>query len=770
MKDAAYWKRRAEILNEAAHKKADRSIADIEKAYREAEIRTKKEIEAWYGRLAENNQISLSDARKLLNKNELAEFKWTVERYIQEARKANLSPEWQKKLENASAKFHISRLESVQMGIQQQIELLYGSQHEAVDSLLREIISDGYYGTAYNVQRGLGIGWDIAKLNQNKLDKLLLKPWTTDGRTFSERIWANKASLSGGIQNELVQGVLRGDSPRKITDRVAKRFGVSRYQAGRLVHTETAYFSAAADKESYKELDVEEVEIVETLDYHTCEICGSMDGKKVPLNQMEPGVTVPPFHPNCVLPDTMIASPDGEAIMKSSYSGEIVEITTANGRGLSITPNHIMLTSRGWVRAKNLIQGDQVIYYCGWDKFIVEADPTQNDGIPTVEQIFASFLKSCPVPPVSVPTTAKDFKGDAIENGKVDVIFINGLLRNEVNPSVLKFFSDFPLIRASESGEAFLSGNCSLAQFLMGVGFASDGIMSGLNIAGVLLTGSLTHHELVCLRRGPHYNARLQQTALDDSLGDGEISGDFVDTISRVVQSDDFAYREFLSGVRLSDSNSCFIQDTSDRFAGTAKDVSEFCNAFPGAVEFDNITRIDRRFFSGHVYDLSSLSTLYLCNGFLSSNCRGTTAPVIDEELWGVGERAARDENGKYYTVPGDMTYEEWKEKFVDGKEKALTNASGQRIIEVSRTTITGQPNSITQKENKKGGIDRNYYGPDGKQVKQVSNNDHGHKKESSFGKHGEHAHDYYFVDGTVRHGSPRELTEEERKENSDIL
>jgi SPP1 gp7 family putative phage head morphogenesis protein len=299
MKNAAYWKRRAEILNEAAHKKADRSIADIEKAYREAEIRTKKEIEAWYGRLAENNQISLSDARKLLNKNELAEFKWTVEQYIQEASKANLSPEWQKKLENASAKFHISRLEAVQMGIQQQIELLYGSQYEAVDSLLREVISDGYYGTAYNVQRGLGIGWDIAKLNQNKLDKLLLKPWTTDGRTFSERIWANKASLSGGIQNELVQGVLRGDSPRKITDRVEKRFGVSRYQAGRLVHTETAYFSAAAEKESYRELDVEEVEILETLDYHTCETCGSMDGKKVPLNQMEPGVTVPPFHPNC---------------------------------------------------------------------------------------------------------------------------------------------------------------------------------------------------------------------------------------------------------------------------------------------------------------------------------------------------------------------------------------------------------------------------------------------------------------------------------------
>jgi hypothetical protein len=100
-----------------------------------------------------------------------------------------------------------------------------------------------------------------------------------------------------------------------------------------------------------------------------------------------------------------------------------------------------------------------------------------------------------------------------------------------------------------------------------------------------------------------------------------------------------------------------------------------------------------------------------------------------------------------------------------------LKNALGTPIIEVKKTTVTGQPNSITQRTNKKGGVDRNYYGNDGIQKKQISNNDHGHKKESEFGNHGEHAHDYFIDEnGGIRHGEPRELNDMERKENADIL
>lgn len=104
-------------------------------------------------------------------------------------------------------------------------------------------------------------------------------------------------------------------------------------------------------------------------------------------------------------------------------------------------------------------------------------------------------------------------------------------------------------------------------------------------------------------------------------------------------------------------------------------------------------------------------------------------------------------------------------------RHNTLTNTAGQTIIKVSKSNITGPRNGITQKTNAKGGIDRNYYGPDGRQTKQISNNGHGHKVEEALGKHGEHAHDYIFdAEGHLGGRPSRELTDAERKENSDIL
>lgn len=298
MKNADYWRGRFSILEESAHKEADHYVQNLEEMFTDAQRTVQADIERWYGRFATNNGISLTEARKLLTTGQLEEFRWTVDQYIKVGQQSGLSAEWLKKLENASAKFHVSRLEAIQTQIQQQIELLYGNQLDGLDSLLKKIAGDGYTQTAFTIQKGLGFGWDITALNEKKLETLLSKPWTTDGRTFSDRIWIKKNELVGNVQKELTQGLLRGDSSQKITDAIQKKFNVSRYQAGRLVHTETTYFNAVSTKQSYQDLGVEKVEILETLDSHTCEICQPLDGTVIPLSQYEPGVTVPPFHPN----------------------------------------------------------------------------------------------------------------------------------------------------------------------------------------------------------------------------------------------------------------------------------------------------------------------------------------------------------------------------------------------------------------------------------------------------------------------------------------
>lgn len=109
-----------------------------------------------------------------------------------------------------------------------------------------------------------------------------------------------------------------------------------------------------------------------------------------------------------------------------------------------------------------------------------------------------------------------------------------------------------------------------------------------------------------------------------------------------------------------------------------------------------------------------------------------------------------------------------WAEKKAN---QGLTNAVGFPIIEVKKNNIIGEPNTITQRTGKNGGIERNYIGTDGKQYKQVANNDHGNPKQHPFGNHGEHAHDYIWIDGQKHpNRTTRELTKHERKEHNDIL
>lgn len=85
------------------------------------------------------------------------------------------------------------------------------------------------------------------------------------------------------------------------------------------------------------------------------------------------------------------------------------------------------------------------------------------------------------------------------------------------------------------------------------------------------------------------------------------------------------------------------------------------------------------------------------------------------------------------------------------------------------RSDHYGVPNSITQIVAKNGGISRDYYDNNGVWVKQVTNNDHGFPNKHPYGNNGEHAHDITWV-GKQASRTTRELTDDERRENADIL
>lgn len=90
-----------------------------------------------------------------------------------------------------------------------------------------------------------------------------------------------------------------GEAPDKAIAAISKRFNVSKQNAGRVVMTESTYFSSAAQKDCFNELGVEKYRIIGTLDTKTCNICGDMDGKVFKMSDYRTGSTAPPFHPWC---------------------------------------------------------------------------------------------------------------------------------------------------------------------------------------------------------------------------------------------------------------------------------------------------------------------------------------------------------------------------------------------------------------------------------------------------------------------------------------
>ena len=299
MQNSEYWKLRFEQLEQAQNGQGAAAFAEIERQYKEAQKQIEGQIARWYQRFADNNGITLAQARQYLKGAALKEFQWDVQDYIKYGQDNALMGGWMKELENASAKYHISKLEALKIQTQQSLEVMFSKQMGTVTGAMGDIFESGYYHTAYELQKGFNIGWDIAGLDQSQIEKVLSKPWAVDGKNFSERIWTNKEKLISELHGELTQNIMLGADPQKAIDSLAKKMKTSRYNAGRLIMTEEAYFSSAAQKDCFEELGVEQFEIVATLDSHTSDICRSLDGKHFPMKDYQPGVTAPPFHVFC---------------------------------------------------------------------------------------------------------------------------------------------------------------------------------------------------------------------------------------------------------------------------------------------------------------------------------------------------------------------------------------------------------------------------------------------------------------------------------------
>lgn len=288
-----YWEKREKEKLNAGIKDCNKLSKELQSHYKNAYKEIEKEINNLFMQYAKENNLTYKEASKYLTSDEFEIWRTDIKGYLAEIEN---NPEVLLELNTLAMKSRITRLEALQYEIDKILNKLTIEADKSTKKLLTDTLKDNYYKNVYNISKSKGFLAKFSGIDNKQIERILSYPWS--GSNYSDRIWENKRLLSKTIKEEMTQMVIRGESSKKVAQRVATRMDTSYKNAVRLVQTEHSYVMNEASKYTYEDLNIEKYEFLATLDSRTCSVCGKLDGKVFKLTEAKVGVNYPPMHPN----------------------------------------------------------------------------------------------------------------------------------------------------------------------------------------------------------------------------------------------------------------------------------------------------------------------------------------------------------------------------------------------------------------------------------------------------------------------------------------
>lgn len=182
------------------------------------------------------------------------------------------------------------------------------------------------------------------------------------------------------------------------------------------------------------------------------------------------------IHPNCLVPGGTVLAEGVMAHSRREYDGPVITLATSKGNRITVTPNHPILTTEGFVPAGLLQKNQKIIETTGeYGCFMGEAP--DNINIPTaVEDIGHSIIQTCGGTTVRVKGSAVQFHGDGIPNGEVEIVLPKGFVESETDSFGSKPIGK-PGFPAAHFRRGLFLSNSALFQILNRALFTAHGIM-----------------------------------------------------------------------------------------------------------------------------------------------------------------------------------------------------------------------------------------------------------------------------------------------------
>lgn len=293
----SYWNKRANERMASYHKDSDEIIRKITSAYDKAIKYINEDINNIFYKYMKDSELSVSEARQLLNskipKKELDDIRTKIYGIQDEELKKYMMAQL-----NAEAyKARITRLEALKESIYINTKLAADVEINQSTKLYTDNINKAYYANLFDIQKGLGIGFNVAEMPLESVQEILKNKWS--GEHYSKRIWRNTDVLAEKLEEVITIGLMNGKSSRKMAIELEELSNYGKFAAERIIRTETTYISNAAEIESYKECRIDKYIFIATLDLRTSKVCREHDKKIFKVKDAESGVNLPPLHPYC---------------------------------------------------------------------------------------------------------------------------------------------------------------------------------------------------------------------------------------------------------------------------------------------------------------------------------------------------------------------------------------------------------------------------------------------------------------------------------------
>lgn len=407
-----------------------------------------------------------------------------------------------------------------------------------------------------------------------------------------------------------------------------------------IARTATMNIYCKASLIEYKEDGLTHVRRMEVHDDRTSPICRVLNGTIHRIDKLL-NYDLPQSHdthPNCVLPDTMVSVGSDPNFLSgvipnnnilggfvSTYKGPIVKLILSDGRRLSVTVNHMLLTPNGFVRAGDLRKGDNVIgrSLANWRMI----DIPNNNNCPTrIQDVVSSLSKSFGCMTHQMPTSTEDFHGDGIfMHGNVDIIRTNSELRSAVQSGLSKPISNGNFAFGFNDS-SFLLSLSPLEKILFSAGHTLDGSMSRLRELKASFLAKFFHSQGISFGDGSSLDSVFIKNSINSYLRDANGIRDLYSRLTGGISTNDIRFINRSSTL----FNSEFLELAINSCASDTQLIRDLLNGPSCGVEPINIVDVSRFDYNGHVYDLHTASSLYLSEGIVNSNCRGTFVPFFD--------------------------------------------------------------------------------------------------------------------------------------------